>query len=56
MTLWIEDPQYHKDSLYIPALAPQCLPNRLITLMEGDFVSFLHHAAAKLLKLISQWL
>ena len=38
MTLWIEDPQLHKDSLYLPALPPQFLSTKLLLLIEGSQV------------------
>ncbi|ODM91613.1 Ectopic P granules protein 5 [Orchesella cincta] len=34
-TLWIDDPQMHSTSLYLPALPPQFLPLRLLSVMEG---------------------
>ncbi|CAG7722933.1 unnamed protein product [Allacma fusca] len=46
MSLWIEELQLHKDSLYLPALPPQFLPSKLLLLMEGsnedwsDYIDF----------------
>lgn len=39
LSLWLEEPRLQEPGLYLPALPPQYMSQRLILLVQGDRVS-----------------
>ena len=39
LSLWLEEPRLQEPGLYLPALPPQYMSQRLILLIQGDRVS-----------------
>lgn len=40
LSLWLEEPRLHEPGLYLPALPPQYMSQKLVLLVQDNWVSF----------------